>query len=935
MLDPHPRLGSLSLPTAPRRADKPRPRRGAARLAVVVLAVLACLSTVVVPVRAVAAGTVDLIVQMSVPATAGAGSAFEATMTITNRGADAATDVGVSLAMDAGTTSIVATPGTATSGASPAEQLTVSGTTVSGTIPTLPPLGTVTVVVTGRYPVASSAAFQATATAGPADTELDPSTNSVTQNTALDRGASVSVSKTQDLATVASGQTRTYTVTYTNTGAIDITGLRLTDYYTLGAAQTGTTYSVSCAPSSTAPCPSWANGTTRTSTNSTVVYMYSDGTADLPVGTSLVLTIPITTTMACLPTGTTTATNYTNFTAPADVQLAPGATSARVTGNLTAPVCPTASVSVSKTQDLATVASGQTRTYTVTYTNTGAIDITGLRLTDYYTLGAAQTGTTYSVSCAPSSTAPCPSWANGTTRTSTNSTVVYMYSDGTADLPVGTSLVLTIPITTTMACLPTGTTTATNYTNFTAPADVQLAPGATSARVTGNLTAPVCPTASVSVSKTQDLATVASGQTRTYTVTYTNTGAIDITGLRLTDYYTLGAAQTGTTYSVSCAPSSTAPCPSWANGTTRTSTNSTVVYMYSDGTADLPVGTSLVLTIPITTTMACLPTGTTTATNYTNVVAPTGIQLAPGATSARVTGSLRTTDITTTTRVSTSSPEPGEELTVSSEISNRCGATTNVPVTITLPEGGLTVADGATPVCTAAGGATCPTDLLYDPASHTVTGTVPSVPAGGSVVISLTGRAGVIQSLGSSQLVTTSAPDPWDLTPTTNTSSTTYAYRNTRTDVTVIHRVEGLPATGAPESMTFTGTLSCQASGTHPVSVTIPAGSTEARTTVLAAVWLKDTCTITVEHPEAPTGLSWVTGTQASVTESTGEVSAPVERRYTWVLTDQPQSFPLVPPLPLTGGTPADTLTIVGAGMVFLALVLAALRRRAPHRDRD
>ncbi|VEG27357.1 conserved repeat domain [Actinomyces howellii] len=243
------------------------------------------------PVRAVAASSVDLIVQLNVPATAGAGSAFEATITITNRGAETATDVGLSLVMDAGTASIAATAGTATGGASPAEQLTVSGTSVTGTIPSLPPLGTVTVVVTGRYPVTSSAAFEAAATVGPADTEIDPSTNTVTQNTALDRSASVSVSKTQDLSTVASGQTRTYTVTYTNTGTTDITGLTVRDQYNLGTNATRIESSVSCAPSSTAPCPTWANGTTQSNTNTTFIYPFNNP-VNLPAGTSLVLTVP-------------------------------------------------------------------------------------------------------------------------------------------------------------------------------------------------------------------------------------------------------------------------------------------------------------------------------------------------------------------------------------------------------------------------------------------------------------------------------------------------------------------------------------------------------------------------------------------------------------------------------------------------------------------
>ncbi|WP_126382156.1 DUF11 domain-containing protein [Actinomyces howellii] len=723
----------------------------------------------------------------------------------------------------------------------------------------------------GCLPTGSTSSNNTAYAFPPTGIQLNPANPSArvtgTLTTTVCPTASVSVSKTQDLSTVASGQTRTYTVTYTNTGTTDITGLTVRDQYNLGTNATRIESSVSCAPSSTAPCPTWANGTTQSNTNTTFIYPFNNP-VNLPAGTSLVLTVPVTATLGCLPTGSTSSNNTAYAFPPTGIQLNPANPSARVTGTLTTTVCPTASVSVSKTQDLSTVASGQTRTYTVTYTNTGTTDITGLTVRDQYNLGTNATRIESSVSCAPSSTAPCPTWANGTTQSNTNTTFIYPFNNP-VNLPAGTSLVLTVPVTATLGCLPTGSTSSNNTAYAFPPTGIQLNPANPSARVTGTLTTTVCPTASVSVSKTQDLSTVASGQTRTYTVTYTNTGTTDITGLTVRDQYNLGTNATRIESSVSCAPSSTAPCPTWANGTTQSNTNTTFIYPFNNP-VNLPAGTSLVLTVPVTATLGCLPTGSTSSNNTAYAFPPTGIQLNPANPSARVTGTLRTTDITTVTRVSTSSPEPGEELTVSSEISNGCGATTNVPVTITLPKAGFTVPDGATPVCTASGGATCPTDLVYDPTSHTVTGTVTSVPSGGSVVISLTGRAGVIQSFGSSQLVTTSAPDPWDLTPSTNTSSTTYAYRNTRTDVTVIHRVEGLPATGAPEEMTFTGTLTCQASGTHSVSVTIPVGSTEARTTVPATVWLKDSCSISVEHPEAPAGLSWVSGTPAILTEDTG-----------------------------------------------------------------
>ncbi|MDO4900297.1 hypothetical protein [Actinomyces sp.] len=459
-----------------------------------------------------------------------------------------------------------------------------------------------------------------------------------------------------------------------------------------------------------------------------------------------------------------------------------------------------------------------------------------------------------------------------------------------------------------------------------APEDTELDPSTNT--VTQNTA--LDRTASVAVTKTQDKETVASGETRTYTVTYTNTGTTDVNGLRISDFYAFNPPGTNLAYSINCDPTSTAPCPTWANGTTIRE-NSGNRWISLNRTTDLPAGTSLILTIPLTHTVACLAGSSVTGNNQASFTLPDDTQATPGTiTSQHINGTIRTTDVTTVTSVSTTAPEPGQEMNVTAEVTNGCGAATDVPVTITLPKNAFTVDDDATPTCSATGGATCPSDLTYDPVTHTVTGTVPSLPQGSSVVLSVTGNAGIAATFASSQLVTTTAPDRWDLAPDTNTSSTTFALSNTRTRATVTHTIQGLPASGAPEAMTFDGTLACQASGTHSVSVTVPAGSSQGQLSSTSLIWLHDTCTLTVTRPDAPARMEWHEDTPTDITESTGEVTGPITYAFTWVLTGTPSSPnqpPTGPSPPLTGGTGADIFLSVGAGMILLALTNAVLRR--------
>ncbi|MBT1018819.1 hypothetical protein KJY77_06715, partial [Canibacter sp. lx-72] len=62
----------------------------------------------------------------------------------------------------------------------------------------------------------------------------------------------------------------------------------------------------------------------------------------------------------------------------------------------------------------------------------------------------------------------------------------------------------------------------------------------------------------------------------------------------------------------------------------------------------------------------------------------------------------------------------------------------NIPVTIQLPRGGfVNTAATVNSACTTTGRATCPRQWVYNANSHTVTATIPVIPAGGSIKVTV------------------------------------------------------------------------------------------------------------------------------------------------------------------------------------------------------
>ncbi|WP_162616472.1 DUF11 domain-containing protein [Xylanimonas allomyrinae] len=248
------------------------------------------------------ARTADLaITKTASPASAPAGSAVDYTLTVRNDGASDAQDVVVTDTVDdAGLlalTSVTGTTGGATCAAPRAGSLRC-------TVATLAPGATATVTVQGvldsALPAGTTVGNAATVTAGTADP--DPSNNRVTaQVTTTAPTADVRVTKTGP-PTVVAGQTVQWTVTATNFGPSDATGVTLADDAPPGVTVTGATTSrgtCTTGPSGP-PGPPGPAGTTVTCDVGTLV---AAGAADGGPQPGAAVTVTVTGTVAPDATG--------------------------------------------------------------------------------------------------------------------------------------------------------------------------------------------------------------------------------------------------------------------------------------------------------------------------------------------------------------------------------------------------------------------------------------------------------------------------------------------------------------------------------------------------------------------------------------------------------------------------------------------------------
>jgi uncharacterized repeat protein (TIGR01451 family) len=311
------------------------------------------------------------------------------------------------------------------------------------------------------------------------------------------RGADLAVSKTVDNPFPNVGATIQYTVTVTNLGADDATGVELTD-----ALPAGVTY-VSDTPSQGS---------------------YDDATGLWTIGAIAVADTATLDLFATIDTGTagTTITNIASITAsdPSDPVAANDTDSVSVT-------IPAIDLAVTKEVDDPTPSEGDTVQYTITLTNLGPANGTGIRVTDLLPAGVTFVSATPSV--------------GGYVPTSGMWTLGTLLSGNTATLDI-------------RATVDAGTAGQTITNTATITAVNQEDPNSSNDSDSADI---VVQSADLAVAKTVDDPTPAEGDPLIYTVTITNAGPNDATGVELTDLL-----PGGVTY-VSDAPSQ----GSYASGT--------------------------------------------------------------------------------------------------------------------------------------------------------------------------------------------------------------------------------------------------------------------------------------------------------------------------------------------------------------------------------
>ncbi|MBT1018812.1 hypothetical protein KJY77_06680, partial [Canibacter sp. lx-72] len=252
----------------------------------------------------------------------------------------------------------------------------------------------------------------------------------------------------------------------------------------------------------------------------------------------------------------------------------------------------------------------------------------------------------------------------------------------------------------------------------------------------------------------------------------------------------------------------------------------------------------------------------------------------------------------------------------------------NIPVTIQLPRGGfVNTAATVNSACTTTGRATCPRQWVYNANSHTVTATIPVIPAGGSIKVTVTGKAGFFDADSRSFTATTSTTFK-DANQNNNRSQASFNVTNKRVTVSLVVRSEGeRPASGV---VTVSGSIDCvtpfqhNATFTYRLNYARLVNGAGAPQVIHQIVWAGSNCTVTVLNMTAPDGWEFKGATQS--TYQLQQVTANATVQHT--VRVQRKFMAVAPPLPLTGGVASDWLYLTGAGVLAAGVAAGLVARR-------
>ncbi|MFN8499639.1 MAG: isopeptide-forming domain-containing fimbrial protein [Anaerolineae bacterium] len=354
--------------------------------------------------------------------------------------------------------------------------------------------------------------------------DATPSDNTSSDRTPVIAAPDLKVTKDDGGAQPAPGGGIVYTITYANVGNQGATNVTLTevvvpDNTTFDAGNSTPTWS--CADGSPA-------GTVCT---------YTIGS--LPAGTSgsVKFAVKVNTT---IPAGVKTISN--TVTIADDGRNGPDPNPNDNTATVTTPLTVTPDLEIVKSDGGVTTVPGGVVRYTLAYTNVGNIGLTGLQLTDtvpansVFNPGASTAGW----ACAPNNNAGATCTLNvaGALQAGQSGSVIFAV---TVKNP-----------------LPAGVTQLTNTASI--KDDGSYGPDATPNNNTSTDTTPITASPQFTLTKADDVAQAQPGDVVHYTITYTNIGNQDATGVKITDVVPTNTTfyASGSTNGWSCADGSPA-----------------------------------------------------------------------------------------------------------------------------------------------------------------------------------------------------------------------------------------------------------------------------------------------------------------------------------------------------------------------------------------
>ncbi len=721
----------------------------------------------------------DLSISKSGPSGALNGQTVTYSLTISSVGPNAANGATFLDTLPAGLSNVSATCTAAINGASCPASLTVSATSVSGSVPLLPANGGVTIVIQARMPVGGTdTSLTNNANVNPPGGVTDPipSSNSSFINTALTyRTADLRITKIASAASYTIGIPIDYTVTLTNLGPGPADGATLRDRLSASAIGTGTggainsaVNSVVCVASSGAQCPIFAPPATVTTNNN----VFSSAIPLLPSGGVIELRIRITPNGYAAGTCGFTRVDLVNT---GDITGMPSSVIDPVAGNnsqaqtatgpaAAIPACPQVDIGTSKTvTPTAVISFGQPQTYTIVFSNNGPGDASGTVIRDNLDLNLAgiglQAALTYNAaavtSCVSTAGTVCPSFGAPVSGTIT-SAVSSVFSQTVTAWPSGGRLTITYTLT------PQGFGANTcGYTTFqlrnaianTLPAGyIDPGPSANTASVTNNLPArPACAQTDIQASKTLVSGVMGQGQTLTYRITISNIGAATATNVVFNDqvlhsnlgtgvgnpYLTINNINRGI-----CVSTGGALCPTFAasppslslnNGAQNLIPNTTITSMAPSSSI------SFTLSFVQSAIDASCARANAILDNRINLQTPLNyIDTVAGNNQAIVTSTFSCADLSTVKTVEPTTVPAGTTMTFTFEVINVGPATlSNVPFDDPLPAGFTYISSA----CNVISGAAVCAVPSYTPVPSRVSGIITSMPPGSVVRYTIAGLA--------------------------------------------------------------------------------------------------------------------------------------------------------------------------------------------------